>query len=337
MKPRSALLSSKICTVAAFAILFLHAPPPTLAADQAGRSLAAQYPGDRGISRDARVLFAEDFESGTLDDIAKRWGEMSNKDGKPMALVEDGPPGTQGKRALRVTAELANNTGGHLYTRLSREVDKAYARFYVKFPAPHSYIHHFVTLGGYHPSTRWPQGGAGERPKGDDRITVGIEPTGDHGRFEPPGIWNFYVYWHEMKRSADGRYWGNSLKPIKPAIVPRDRWQCVEIMIKLNSTPTEPDGELALWLDGAPVAHFSRGARRGPWTGMGFALDDASEPFEGFRWRTSPDLKLNFFWLLHYVTVNAARQNRVETPEPTNTVLFDHIVVATDYIGPIAP
>lgn len=322
------------------ALIGFSIPQVAPAGDQSpvatGRGLAVEYPGDRNIAKDNRVLFAEDFEAGTLEEIARRWGEMSNKDGKPIAVVEEGPPGSPGKRALRITANLAKNTGGHLYTRFSREVDCAYARFYVKFPGPHSYIHHFVTLGGYKPPTRWPQGGAGERPQGNDRITVGIEPTGDHGRFAPPGIWNFYAYWHEMKKSADGRYWGNSLKPSKPAAVPRDQWQCVEVMLKLNSTPAEPDGALALWLDGRPVAHFARGIRRGPWTGMGFVTDENGEQFEGFRWRSDPALKVNFFWLMHYVTENAARQNGVNSPEPFNKVLFDHIVVATHYIGPLA-
>jgi len=65
-------------------------------------------------------------------------------------------------------------------------------------------------------------------------------------------------------------------------------------------------------------------------------MDDGGEPFEGFRWRNSNDLKLNFFWLLHYVTENAARQNRVDNPEKENTVWFDDIVVATEYIGLIS-
>lgn len=54
---------------------------------------------------------------------------------------------------------------------------------------------------------------------------------------------------------------------------------------------------------------------------MPFSLDNA--------------LKTNFFWLLHYVTKGAARQNRVETPTRVNRVWFDHIVVVTEYIGPV--
>jgi len=306
----------------------------TTASEAAG--LAAQYPGDVGIARDPHVLFAEDFEAGTLADLAKRWDEISNKDGKVVAFSDEAPPGSRGRRSLRMTATLGENTGGHLYTRLPRGEDTVYARFYVKFAPDAEYIHHFVTLGGYQPPTRWPQGGAGERPRGDERVTVGIEPAGDYGRFPAPGIWNFYAYWHEMKISADGRYWGNSLRPPSPAPAPRDRWQCVELMLKLNSAPDQHDGELALWLDGKAVARFARGTSRGPWTGMGFSLaKEAGEPFEGFCWRSSPDLHVNFFWLLHYVTENAARQNRVANPGRTNSVWFDDLVVSTAYVGPL--
>jgi hypothetical protein len=169
-------------------------------------------------------------------------------------------------------------------------------------------------------------------------MTVGIEPTGSNGRYQAPGVWNFYTYWQEMKVSAGGRYWGNGLQPPQPAVVPRDRWQCVEVMMKANSAPNAADGELALWLDGKPVMHIAKGVRRGPWTGMGFKLaESGGEPFEGFRWRSSNDLKINFFWLLHYVTENAARQNRVAAPSRPNRVWFDDIVVSTEYVGPIKP
>lgn len=298
--------------------------------------LAAKYPGDAGIERDPQVLFAENFETGSIADIKQRWGEMSNKDNKVMALAEDKPPGSAGQRSLQVTATLGENTGGHLYHRLPRGADQVFARFYVKFGPDADYIHHFVTLGGYNPSTPYPQGGAGERPRGDGRVTVGIEPFGDYGRFPAPGIWNFYTYWHEMKGSADGKFWGNSLRPAEPAAVPRDRWQCVEVMLKLNSAPEQSDGELALWLDGRPVVHFAKGTPRSSWTGMGFAkLAQGGEPFEGFRWRTSNELKVNFLWLLHYVTDLPSRQNRIENPKRTNRVWFDDIVVSTAYVGPL--
>lgn len=298
--------------------------------------VAARYPGDAGIERDPAVLFAEDFEKATLADLGKRWSETSNKDGKVMELVPQSPPGAGGARSLQVTATLGENTGGHLYKRLPLGVDKLHARFYVKFAQDAGYIHHFVTLGGYNPPTNWPQGGAGERPRGDDRITIGIEPHGHGGRLPPPGAWNFYNYWRDMKASAGGRYWGNAISPERPLRVPRGQWQCVEVMARLNSASDRADGELALWLDGRRVMHVARGTPRGAWSGMGFILpEEGGEPFEGFRWRTNDELKLNFFNLSHYVTENAARQNNAANPNPTNRVWFDNIIVSTEYVGPI--
>jgi hypothetical protein len=301
-----------------------------------GFGISARYPGDVGIARDPSVLFAEDFEEGDLGDVIKRWDQASNEDGEVLALSGDVSPAGAGRHSMQMTATLGENTGGHLYTRLPRGVDQVYARFYVKFPKEAQYIHHFVHLGGYNPATPYPQGGAGERPRGDERVTAGIEPAGEYGAYPPPGVWNFYCYWPEMKISADEKYWGNGLRPAEDVIAPRDTWQCVEVMMKLNSTPDAHDGELALWVDGELKGHFVKGARRGAWSGMGFQLTDTDgTPFEGFRWRTSSDLKINFFWLLHYVTEGPYGMNKVESPDPINRVWFDDIVVATKYIGPI--
>jgi hypothetical protein len=92
--------------------------------------------------------------------------------------------------------------------------------------------------------------------------------------------------------------------------------------VKGLATCTQPplgdapwSGELALWLDGKLVAHFRKGSPRDRWTGMGFRLlAKGGEPFEGFNWRTSDALLINNFWLEHYVTENAARQNKVASP-----------------------
>lgn len=326
---------SQAALVGSFALLCLSTVAGSL---PEGPGLAARHANFHGLAAETNVLFAEDFESGGIVDLAKRWTEISNAKGQVIELSGDTPPGSRGRRSLQMTATLGENTGGHLYARLPREVETAFARFYVKFAEDTGYLHHFVTLGGYRPATAWPQGGAGERPRGDERVTVGIEPTGDYGRYPAPGIWNFYAYWPEMKGSADGRFWGNSLKPVQSAVIPRGQWQCVEIMLKLNSTTAAHDGGLALWLDGRLAAHYRPGVPRGRWTGMGFDLvESGGEPFEGFRWRTSSDLKINFFWLLDYVTESAPRQNGVANPPRVSRAWFDDIVVATEYIGPNSP
>lgn len=303
-----------------------------------GPGLSAKYPGDAGISGDPAVLVAETFEEASLESILGRWDDVSNEDGKVLALSKDVPTDSAGTQSLQITATLGENEGGHLYRRLPRGVEQLYSRFYVKFPDEAQYIHHFVHVGGYNPPTPYPQGGAGTRPRGDDRVTAGIEPTGCYGSYPAPGVWNFYCYWPEMKISADGKYWGNGLRPAEDVLIPVDTWQCVEVMMKLNSSPDSHDGELALWVDGKLRGHFTQRASRTEWSGEGFRLTEAGgEPFEGFRWRTSADLKLNFFWLLHYVTEGAYQMQGVAHPKPANVVRFDDIVVATKYIGPVVP
>jgi hypothetical protein len=308
-----------------------------LAAAPAEAGIAARYPGDAGIERDPDVVFAESFETGTVEEIGKRWGEISNRGGKVASLSTDVPPGSAGKRALQMEARVAENTGGHLYTVFKPGLDKAYLRFYVKFAEPPGYIHHFVTLLGQKDPKPYPEGRAGIRPAGNERFSVGIEPFGENGRVPPPGLWNFYTYWSEMKISADGRYWGNGLRAESPPPVPAGRWQCVEIMLQCNSAPDKRDGELALWTDGVLRAHFKPGAPRGPWTGLGFQLlKSGGEPFEGFLWRTDNAVKINTLWLLHYVTPEALRRNGQDPSKP-NRALFDDIVVSRRYVGPLSP
>jgi hypothetical protein len=328
-----------------------------------GTGLAAKYPGDVGIERDPAVLFAESFEKGSLEEIGRRWGNLSNKDGKVIAFCDDVPPGSTGKRSLQMTATLGQNTGGHLYTRLVRGVDTAFVRLYVKFDAEQFAFPCGVHFVGHNPPTAWPQGNPG-RPHGDERMMVEFGPVSESGKHAPPGVWGISGFWSEMKASADGNYWGNLLSPARPMPVASDRWQCLEVMLKCNSAPeksdlpaataAQADGELALWLDGRLQMHIKPGVRRGPWSGMGFSLVEQGgspreilrqggegalgnavisrgEAFEGFRWRTSTDLKVNFFWLLHNVTEAAMRQNKVTV----SRVWFDDIVVSTAYIGPI--
>ncbi|MEZ5979312.1 MAG: hypothetical protein R3F34_13975 [Planctomycetota bacterium] len=300
-----------------------------------GDGLAAGFPADRAIATHDDVLFAEDFEC-ELDELRSRWTDASDASRGVMQLVDGGPVDLPGGRALRITASPPRTTGGSLYRSFERGERRLHARFYVRFPADAAgYVHHFVHLGGYEPATPWPQGNAGVRPNGDDRVTVGIEPYADRGRAPVPGNWGFYLYWPEMKVSADGKFWGGGIAPSEPLVAPLDRWQCVEVMLDLG-TPNEHDGELALWIDGEPRMHVLRGTPRGPWTGLGFELpSEGGEPFEGFLFRTSESLELNFFWLLHYVTPEALRRAGVTDVERDVAVEFDHVVVARAYVGPI--
>jgi hypothetical protein len=265
------------------------------------RGLAAKYPGDGGIDKDPAVLLYDGFEAGKID--RKRWPNVSNKAGA-LKLVRDPGDVHTGRQALRITATLAKNTGGHLFRRFETGVEKMHARFCVKFAEDIDYTHHFVHMAAERPAHPWPTGGAGLRPAGDRKFSVAIEPHGRGRRYPPPGGWLFYCYFWKMKRSGDGKFWGQGFSPIAYAVPQRGRWYCVEFMTRCN-TPGKPDGELALWIDGKPLAHH-----------------------KGINWRSSGELKLNAFWLMLYVTRNSAKTNRV------NTVWFDDVVVATEYVGP---
>lgn len=300
-----------------------------------GPGIAKRHPGDSGLEKHPAVLLVENFEKGTLEALKPRWNEIENKDAQVLEIVNDHLAASSGSQCLQVTATLGENTGGHLFKRLDPIQTRVFSRFYVKFAEDAPYLHHFSGLGGYNPPTNWPQGSAGKHAAGDTRFSARIEPNGSYGTLAAPGGWMFYTYWHDMKQSADGGFWGNGLWPEGKPGPPRGQWQCVEIMVKCNDIG-QSNGELALWLDGKLTTHIGPGTKTGKWTGEGFdVLKDGPQTFEGFRWRTVPELAVSYFMLSHYVTENAYRQNNVANPPKTNRVWFDNIVIATEYIGPI--
>ena len=234
-----------------------------------GLGLSGGFPGDRGIANHAAVLLVEDFENAALTDLKGRWNEVENKDGKVLELVSGKPEASAGKQCLQVTATLGENTGGHLFKRIDPIQERVFARFYVKFAEDAPYLHHFSGLGGYNPPTNWPQGSAGKHAAGDTRFSARIEPNGYYGTLPAPGAWMFYTYWHDMKQSGDGGFWGNGLWPIGKPGPPRGQWQCVEMMLTCNEVG-QSDGELALWLDGKPTTRIGPGTKTGKWSRVWF-------------------------------------------------------------------
>ena len=336
------------------------APPAPPKVEPAGRvpegerGLAAKYPGDAGIEDDPDVIFVEMFED-SIDRIFSRWENVQGK--SILSKAGDVPPGSAGKSSLlasRVPGNKEYGGGGALYTRLKKKsggygYDRVFARFYMKFNEDHSAIHHYGThLGGYNPPSRWPMMKAGEPPPGDLSFNCGIEPYGK--RWE----WSSYTYWQHMRGSPPaGKTWGNSFQyrvPKEP--VARGRWICVEMMIKVNDIG-KANGELAFWVDGklnrhegVVTSHVGPGFPRGTWSfdkfspgykGRGITWSrekggrteiDGDEPFPGFEWRSVPELNVNYVWLYRYMS----------QPETGRSdVWWDHVVVATKYIGPIAP
>ena len=97
-------------------------------------------------------------------------------------------------------------------------------------------------------------------------------------------------------------------------------------MVKLNNPTTAFNGEHAIWLNGTKVSHLGLGFPRGTWSGGIFTQSPTgSTTFEGFQWRSTTALNLNWIWLQNYSPDDAAGVS--------STILFDHVVVATSYIG----
>ena len=106
--------------------------------------------------------------------------------------------------------------------------------------------------------------------------------------------------------------------------------------MKMNEPVSSSNGAQALWIDGRPwekdgqvTSSLGAGFPRGKWVWDSFNPDPRGEPFEGFQWRNTEDLKLNFLWLLVYITK--------APPGHISRVWFDNIVAAREYIGPMGP
>ena len=172
-------------------------------------------------------------------------------------------------------------------------------------------------------------GRSGRASNGTKRFTSGVEPFGESW------TWDFYSYWQGMRRHGDGNYWGTPFQAGgEKKTVEKGKWICVELMLKMNEVG-QSNGEQAFWIDGKLirrngqiVSHVGPGFPQGDWTGGWWQPDSKSgNSFEGFNWRSSEDLSINYLWTYLYLTKAPAGH--------VSKVWFDNIVVATDYVGPL--
>ena len=203
-----------------------------------------------------------------------------------------------------------------------RSFDTLYFRVWVRFAEDHRYIHHFLSIGGSQPDDFWYHGTAGCMPNGSLDMGTTVDSRADtHESF-------FYTYYPGMACDTNcGNYadvnaicadcaskglptcdqqpqccWGANIEPATPHAFPVGQWFCLEMMMQAN-TPSQPDGAMAYWVDGAEIHRE---------TGMMF--------------RTSPTLALNRVRVQHYITTEDAQGF-------SNRVWFDDVVVSTEPIG----
>ena len=201
-----------------------------------------------------------------------------------------------------------------------------------------------MSLGGDINPPNWPQGRAGLRP--DAYFSTGIEPKASSAQttpatpYPPPGIWHFYTYWPEMRSwqtpagiaiNSNSAYYGNNFEPKEAAPVPRGRWIAVEIMVKMNTTPEDSDGEQAMWIDGKLVARFGPGTVKGHWLRDNYYIDGNDAPFEGIRWRNNSMVNINEVWLSHYADEDAfVKTDAYRIANPDAVIDPSHAVVWFD-------
>jgi len=100
-------------------------------------------------------------------------------------------------------------------------------------------------------------------------------------------------------------------------------------MMRCNDPLDSYSGEQAFWINGTNVIHLGEGFPGGYWIWDSFYPDPDSAPFEGYQWRFVDALDINWFWLLFYMTEGPDGQ--------LDSVTFDDVVIATEYIGPLYP
>ena len=281
------------------------APPPypTLVTAETRSDPAALT----ALEKPGEVIFRDGFES--VASLRNYFEIRGLKNGRAK-LVVDADLARSGTGVIQFTAPAnggKSSGAGASFWFGPKGYDTVYFCRYIRFAADYDQgnLHHVGGgLAGVAGSNKWGgMGGAGIRPKGDDRFTSGFEPWRAWKRYDAPGYMFLYTYWMDMKRDRDGNYWGNNMCPAEDERIAleRERWYCLEHMIKANDVG-KANGELAAWIDGKLYIHY-----------------------RGFRWRSDASVKLKRSGIGVYV----------HHAQKDNTVWYDDVVLSTGYIGPV--
>ncbi|MBE7464212.1 MAG: PKD domain-containing protein [Planctomycetes bacterium] len=285
--------------------------PPALPEGNTG--IAAQFPGDANIQSHANVVFADDFESYTsATQLTSKWNESYHQ--ANTGIEAQAAHVFAGQKALRFSVPVqTGETSNTALKYLNPKLDVLFVRCYTKFDSG------FLTYGSSHNGIgiQANYSGPGIPANGTNKFYVGLENSGPSS--EPaPGMSHLYVY-HPGQRDI----WGDHFYPdgrvvpfdylpgdYGPHFIPRpnftpqrDRWYCMELMVKAN-TPGQRDGRIAYWIDGKLAADFLN-----------------------LRLRDVDTRKIDKFFIgLH---INGATTR-------VNTKWYDNVVAATSYIGPLS-
>jgi hypothetical protein len=294
--------------------------------------LSEEYPGDVGMGNDSSVIWMENFEESSINDMLSRYEDYKNPDG--MYFDDNTPAMSSGSKSLALVAGGNQEDATDFYKNFDPDgYEQWYIRWYVKYEINAEYHHTGVWFGGYWEPLNWPYPRAGTKPEGDDLFSIAVEPVF-------PGTLDFYNYWMKMHSWSEpsSSYWGNSLVHHSAAGYSSE-WICIEVYFKVNPSLDSGEGaELALWINDELVVDFTGTTGLGYWVADKFCAEDCDlpsctnyPPEEGeemipldLQVRIIEELKLNYFWPQNYTT-----------GDDSTIVWYDDMVIATRRIGGI--
>lgn len=276
------------------------------------QSIASKYSYDNGIANDPSVVFEANFEGASVAAAVTPFTASGYaRNTQFMQLQADTPYTQTGQKSM----QLGGTDQTDLFRNLGQNYNELYLRYYIKYIDSVGYHHSGGTIGGQStPSNFISFEPTGRPPTG--RYFVHLEPS------VSTGILDSYAYLQNM----DPVYWGVSLFRAKNSAFVTNQWICIEIMVKVNSTATSKDGEMAFWRNGVLISHVKQGSPKGSFQNNVLVESPTAPPFEGLRWRDTTNFANNFIWINNYVDLTNNNYARYRV---------DNIVVATKYIGPI--
>lgn len=312
--------------------------------------LASQFPGDRGLQGHPSVLFASDFTDGAGSPSMRGWGPRLEK--YPLVLRVDPETGLPYHHATLLAGQHEIESG---------TLVKPLVRADVGYGPPTSVVEEIYFRYRVRPNENWRSVVDSTKFPGVDMGFGYWTPTGYwqqvSGNGGVPGDGRYGPSWHKypdgspiwaykghMTRGHGGKYYpdGNPyselflrhstyayhLDPQDPnylfgenfrwgeSLLQRGRWHDIEHHVKVNSLIGDPD---------------QYGNREAVYDGLYEGWIDGHLVFRktNFRWRRNPLMGIEGIWLGFY---HGGRE-----PSPfTMNIDFGSIVVATEYIGPVA-
>lgn len=175
--------------------------------------------------------------------------------------------------------------------------DVAYLRFYRYFPTDYDLSKGVKGNGLY--ARLGKQSGAGVPPTGYDKFSARLYFAPDKGDRYGVSIYSYHPEQQDIYGDVLGQNVGTPIQPLK------GQWYCFELMLKAN-TVGQRDGEIKMWINGELKAYYP-----------------------GMRFRDTDELKIN------ELSISAYYGGDWTAPK-AQSLWDDQLVVATEYIGPIA-